>query len=275
MTATRIVGEFTVTAVSDGVLNSNHDVILGVDKADSARLTKIPYGQPLPLDVNCFVVRAGDKLILSDAGTGHTYGPTLGKLPANLRAAGFAPETIDVILLTHLHPDHSYGLVDEAGRAVFPNAQLVVHEVEAAFWLDRTPMPDDSERIQRNTRMQREVTAPYRDRIRRIKDSEVLPGITAAMAPGHTPGHTTWLLQSGGERLLMWGDIVHLAAVQIVHPDAALIFDVDPELAKASRQRVFEQVATQAIMVAGAHLPAPGFGRIVRDGEGFAYQATL
>jgi glyoxylase-like metal-dependent hydrolase (beta-lactamase superfamily II) len=274
MTATRIVGEFTVTAVSDGVLNSNHDVILGVDKADSARLTKIPYGQPLPLDVNCFVVRAGDKLILSDAGTGHTYGPTLGKLPANLRAAGFAPETIDVILLTHLHPDHSYGLVDEAGRAVFPNAQLVVHEVEAAFWLDREPKPDDSERIQRNTKMQREVTAPYRDRIRRITNGEVLPGITAVMRPGHTPGHTTWLLQSGGERLLMWGDIVHLAAVQIVHPSAALIFDVDAELAKASRRRVFEQVAAERIMVAGAHLPAPGFGRIVRDGDGFSYNTA-
>jgi glyoxylase-like metal-dependent hydrolase (beta-lactamase superfamily II) len=274
MTASRPVGEFTVTAVSDGVLNSNHDVILGVDKADSARLTGIPYGQPLPLDVNCFVVRAGDKLILSDAGTGHTYGPTLGKLPRNLRAAGIPPETIDIILLTHLHPDHSYGLVDEAGRAVFPNAQLIVHEAEAAFWLDREPRPDDSERIQRNTKMQREVTAPYRDRIRRITNGEVLPGITAVMRPGHTPGHTTWLLQSGGERLLMWGDIVHLAAVQIVHPSAALIFDVDAELAKASRRRVFEQVAAERIMVAGAHLPAPGFGRIVRDGDGFSYKTA-
>jgi glyoxylase-like metal-dependent hydrolase (beta-lactamase superfamily II) len=273
VTAGRTVGEFTVTAVSDGVLNSNHDVILGVDQADIARLTGIPYGQLLPLDVNCFVISHGNRVMLSDAGTGHTYGPTLGKLPANLRAAGFAPEAIDIILLTHLHPDHSFGLVDEAGRAVFSNAQLFVHEVEAAFWLDRKPMPDDSERIARNTRMQREVTAPYRDRIRRIKDGEVLPGITAAMAPGHTPGHTTWQLQSGGERLLMWGDIVHLAAVQIVHPDAALVFDVDPELAKASRHRVFDQVAEQGIMVAGAHLPAPGFGRIVRDGQGFAYRA--
>ena len=200
-----------MTAVSDGVLNSNHDVILGIDKAESARLTGIPYGQPLPLDVNCFLIRHRDRLMLSDAGSGHTMGPTLGKLPQNLRAIGVAPEAIDIILLTHLHPDHSLGLVDEAGRAVFPKAELIVHEVEAAFWLDRTPQPDDSERVTRNTKAQRVVTAPYRDRIRRISDGEVLPGITAMLRPGHTPGHTNWLIQSGDDRLLIWGDIVHLA----------------------------------------------------------------
>ena len=97
---------------------------------------------------------------------------------------------------------------------MFPKAELIVHEVEAAFWLDRALQPDDSERITRNSKAQRAVTAPYRDRIRRIKDGEVLPGITAMLRPGHTPGHTNWLIQSGGDRLLIWGDIVHLAAVQ-------------------------------------------------------------
>ena len=135
--STQTIGAFSVTAVSDGTLYSNHDVILGIERAESERLTGIPYGQPLPLDVNAFLVRHRGKLMLSDAGSGHTMGPTLGKLPQNLRAIGVTPEQIEIILLTHLHPDHSLGLVDEQGRAVFPNAQLFVHEVEAAFWLDR------------------------------------------------------------------------------------------------------------------------------------------
>jgi glyoxylase-like metal-dependent hydrolase (beta-lactamase superfamily II) len=268
---TRTVGDFTVTAVSDGVLNSNHDVILGLDKAESARLSGIPYGQPLPLDVNCFLIRYRDRLMLSDAGSGHTMGPMLGKLPQNLRAIGVAPEAIDIVMLTHLHPDHSLGLVDEAGRAVFPKAELIVHEIEAAFWLDRAPRPDDSERVTRNTKAQRIVTAPYRDRIRRISDGDVLPGISAMLRPGHTPGHTNWLIRSGGDRLLIWGDIVHLASVQMARPDATLVFDVDPALARATRQSVLDWAATERLCVAGAHLGFPGFGRVVRAGQGYAY----
>jgi glyoxylase-like metal-dependent hydrolase (beta-lactamase superfamily II) len=270
---TEQIGEFSVTAVSDGVLYSNHDVIL-MDKAESERLTGIPYGQPVPLDVNAFLIRHRGKLILSDAGSGHTMGPTLGKLPANLRAIGVAPETIDLIMLTHLHPDHSLGLVDEAGKAVFPKAELIVHEIEAAFWLDRVPQPTDSERVTRGTKAQRVVTAPYRDRIRRIKDGEVLPGITAMLRPGHTPGHTNFLLASGRERVLLWGDIVHLASVQMARPDATLVFDVEPEVAKASRARMLEFAATEGLLVAGAHLPAPGFGRVKRAAAGYSFESA-
>jgi glyoxylase-like metal-dependent hydrolase (beta-lactamase superfamily II) len=265
------VGDFTVTAVSDGVLNSNHDVILGVDRSESEKLTGIPHGQPVPLDVNAFLIRHDGKLILSDAGSGHPMQTTLGYLPNSLRAIGVAPETIDIIMLTHLHPDHSLGLVDEAGRAVFPNAQLIVHEVEAAFWLDRELQPTDSERVTRNTKAQRVVTAPYRGRIRRIKDGEVLPGISAMMRPGHTPGHTNFMVHSGGERLLLWGDIVHLAAVQMARPDATLVFDVEPHVARISRERVLDWAAAERLCVAGAHLPSPGFGRIARAGKGFRY----
>jgi glyoxylase-like metal-dependent hydrolase (beta-lactamase superfamily II) len=270
-----VVGEFTVTVVSDGVLNSNHDVILGIDKAETARLTGIPYGLPLPLDVNCFLIRHRDRLILSDAGSGHTMGPTLGKLPQNLRAIGVAPEAIDIIMLTHLHPDHSLGLIDEAGRDVFPNAELIVHTAEAVFWLDRAARPTDSERVTRNTKAQRTVTAPYRDRIHRIEDGEVLPGITAMLRPGHTPGHTNWLIQSGGKRMLVWGDIVHLASVQMARSDASLVFDVEPTLARTSRERVLEFSAAGGLLVAGAHLPFPGVGRVERAGQGFRFQAEI
>ena len=271
---TKQAGDFTVTAVSDGVLYSNHDVILGVDKDDSARLTGIPYGQPLPLDVNSFLIRHNGKLILSDAGSGHTMQPTLGKLPQNLRAIGADPASIDIIMLTHLHSDHSLGLVDEQGRAVFAKAELMVHEVEAAFWLDRALQDNDPERITRNSKAQRAVTAPYRDRIRRIKDGEVLPGITAMLRPGHTPGHTNWLIQSGGEKILIWGDIVHLAAVQLARPQARLIYDVDSDQAAATRQRVLEWAAKERLCVAGAHIGFPGFGTVKRTGDRFAIEAA-
>ena len=271
---TKQVGDFAVTAVSDGVLYSNHDVILGVDKDDSARLTGIPYGQPLPLDVNSFLIRHNGKLILSDAGSGHTMQPTLGKLPQNLRAIGADPASIDIIMLTHLHSDHSLGLVDEQGRAVFAKAELMVHEVEAAFWLDRALQDNDPERITKNSKAQRAVTAPYRDRIRRIKDGEVLPGITAMLRPGHTPGHTNWLIQSGGEKILIWGDIVHLAAVQLARPQARLIYDVDSDQAAATRQRVLEWAANERLCVAGAHIGFPGFGTVKRTGDRFAIEAA-
>jgi len=274
---TRTVGEFTVTAVSDGVLYSNHDVVLGIDKDDSARLTGVPYGQPLPLDVNSFLIRHNGKLILSDAGTGQGLQPVqqnLGKLPDNLRAIGVEPAAIDIVALTHLHSDHSMGLLDEAGRKVFPNAELMLHEVEAAFWLDRTLQPGDSERIVGNSKKQRALTAPYRDRIRRIKDGEVLPGVTAMMRPGHTPGHTNWLIQSGGERLLIWGDIVHLASVQLARPEARLIYDVDTDLAARTRAEVLDWAANERLTVAGAHLGFPGFGRVIRSGERFAIEAA-
>jgi glyoxylase-like metal-dependent hydrolase (beta-lactamase superfamily II) len=273
--STKQAGEFTVTAVSDGILNSNHDVILGVPKEESARLTGVPYGQPLPLDVNSFLIRHNGKLILSDAGTGQGLFPVqknLGKLPENLRAIGAPPEAIDVIMLTHLHSDHSMGLLDEAGRKVFSNAELIIHEVEAAFWLDREIQPGDPERVVNNSKKQRALTAPYRDRIRRIKDGEVLPGITAMMQPGHTPGHTTWLIQSGGERILIWGDIVHLAAVQLARPEARLIYDTDTDLAAATRAKLLDWAAREKLTVAGAHLGFPGFGRVIRNGDRFAIE---
>jgi glyoxylase-like metal-dependent hydrolase (beta-lactamase superfamily II) len=163
-------------------------------------------------------------------------------------------------------------VVDPAGRAVFANAELIVHEREAAFWLDRVERPDDSERIQRNTKAQRTVTAPYRDRMRRVADGEIMPGVTARLAPGHTPGHTNWLVRSGADRLLIWGDVVHLASVQMARPDATLVFDVDPQTARATRERVLGFAASEQLVVAGAHLPFPGFGRVTPAGTGFSYR---
>jgi glyoxylase-like metal-dependent hydrolase (beta-lactamase superfamily II) len=266
------IGDIEVTTLSDGVLTTSLDVVLGMAQEEKERLAGIKATDPLPISVNAFLLKRGNKYALIDTGSGNTMGPTLGKLPENLRAAGVAPEQIGTIFLTHLHPDHANGLVDDAGRPHYPNAELILHETEARFWLDRDPAGAPDERIRRNIVNNRVSTAPYRARMRTVPDGEAATGISAVLMPGHTPGHTGWLIQSGKEGLLVWGDLVHLAAVQVPRPDTGLIYDVDPQTACATRQRMFDRIAADKLKVAGAHMDFPGFGTIVRKGAGFAFE---
>ena len=267
------VGAMTVTSVSDGNLKTGLDVILGLSPDECSRLAGCAYDAAIWLPVNSFLLDMGGRKILIDAGSGANMQPTLGKLPENLRALGAPPESIETILLTHLHSDHANGLIDAAGKPNFPNAELIVHEQESRFWLERDARDGDSERVRRTLVVSKQVTAPYRDRIRTVPDGEALPGITAVLQPGHTPGHTCWLIQSGRDRLLIWGDIVHLPSVQVPRPDSSLVYDVDPVLAPKTRAEVFNWVARERLPVAGAHMPAPGFATITRQGAGYAYAA--
>jgi glyoxylase-like metal-dependent hydrolase (beta-lactamase superfamily II) len=265
------IGEIEVTAVSDGLLAAPLDVILGMDKAEVERMAG--RKDAINISVNAFLLKLNGKWALVDAGSGNAMGPTLGKLPDNLRALGVPPEQIETIFLTHLHPDHSNGLVDDAGRAVYPNAEIVLHETEAGFWLDREPSSGESERVRRNIAKAAVTTAHYRKHMRMVRDGEAMPGVSALALHGHTPGHTGWLIQSGNDGLLIWGDVVHLASIQIARPDTGLVYDVDPQAACATRKRMFDRVAADKLMVAGMHLDFPGFGTIVRKGAGFAFEA--
>ena len=266
------IGDITATTLSDGVLAAPLDVVLGVERAEIERLAGRKPGEPLPIAVNAFLLERAGKWALVDTGSGNSMGPTLGKLPENLRVLGVTPERIETIFLTHLHPDHSNGLVDDAVNAIYPNAEVVLHETEAAFWLDRDEASGATERIRRNIAKTKVTTAPYRERMRTVRDGEAVPGISALLLAGHTPGHTGWLIQSGKDSLLIWGDLVHLAAIQIARPDTGLVYDVDPQAACATRRRMFDRVAADKLVVAGAHLDFPGFGTIVRKGSGFAFE---
>jgi glyoxylase-like metal-dependent hydrolase (beta-lactamase superfamily II) len=268
----RQIGDITVTALSDGVLAAPLDVVLGVERTEIERLAGRKPGELLPIAVNAFLLERAGRWALVDTGSGNSMGPTLGKLPQNLRALGVAPERIETIFLTHLHPDHSNGLVDDAGNAIYPNAQVILHETEAAFWLDRDEASGATERIRRNIAKTAITMAPYRERMRTVRDGEAVPGISALLLAGHTPGHNGWLVQSGKDGLLIWGDLVHLAAIQIARPDTGLVYDVDPQAACATRRRMFDRVAADKLAVAGAHLDLPGFGTIVRKGAGFAFE---
>ncbi len=202
--------------------------------------------------------------------------PTLGKLPDNLRAAGIAPSAVTHIVITHLHPDHANGLVDDAGNPHYPNAEIVVHEIEAEFWL-RPDVANDEARVKGNRARTRINLKPYLDRMRRVRDGEEFAGFVPMVAPGHTPGHTCWILSPGGSSagFMALGDVVHLSAIQISHPDTALTYDLDKDQAIKSRKRILDMAASERFAIAGAHVNAPGFGYVVRKGASFAFEPAV
>jgi glyoxylase-like metal-dependent hydrolase (beta-lactamase superfamily II) len=158
-----------------------------------------------------------------------------------------------------------------SGRLLFPNAELVMHENELPHWFDDGAMAKADERAKKLFfQAGREQVAPYKNRTRLFKQGEVFPGVTAVPSHGHTPGHTAYLVASGNDQLMIWGDTVHVPEVQTAHPDAGMGFDTDLAMAAASRKRMFDRVSADRILVAGMHLHFPAFARLSRRGEGFA-----
>jgi glyoxylase-like metal-dependent hydrolase (beta-lactamase superfamily II) len=271
----RRVGDITITSVSDGYLDGSMAVIQNIPAEDAARLLRAAF-RPVPrrTAVNTFLIRAGGRTALVDTGCGPGMQASGGKLFQNLAAAGVAPAEIDTVLLTHMHPDHSNGLADAAGQALFPNAELVLHAAELAFWNDDGAMAKaDAVSRQRNFQACRDQSAPYQARTRTFTGGEVFPGVTAMPFPGHTPGHTGYLVASGTESLLIWGDIIHVPEVQVPHPEATMLFDIDQTQAAATRRRVFDMVATDGLAVAGMHMHFPGLLHLARHGDGYTLLA--
>jgi glyoxylase-like metal-dependent hydrolase (beta-lactamase superfamily II) len=271
----RRIGDIVVTAVSDGVLTIPDRVMTrNLAPEELAQALKGAFRDGLFFSVNAFVVHSRGRVALIDTGCGGYLGPNVGHLIANLNLAGVSPEEIEVVLLTHMHPDHSAGLADrETGRRCYPNAQLVVHENEPKHWFDDAKMSGVSD-LYKTMHFQwaREQTKPYLDRMRTIKyGDEVFPGVTAIDAHGHTPGHTAYLIASGGERLLIWGDTVHIPEVQFARPEITMVPDTDPDTAVVARRRLFDTVARERMLVSGMHLHFPGFGHVAREGDGFRF----
>jgi glyoxylase-like metal-dependent hydrolase (beta-lactamase superfamily II) len=269
----RRVGDIAVTAVSDGVLVRNHEMMNNVPEAEARKHLDAAFRTAFALSVNAFLIWAGDRLALVETGSGDYLGPEAGHLLRNLATAGVDTADIDTILLTHMHPDHSAGLTDmTTGKPNFANAELVVHENEPRHWFDDAAMARGTERERKLMFQQaREQCAPYATRMRTFKEGEVFPGVTAIPCPGHTPGHTAFLIESAGECLLIWGDTVHMPEVQVPRPEVTMVVDVDPAGAEASRRRIFDMAASERLLVTGMHLHFPGFGHVARDAAGYRF----
>ena len=271
----RKIGDIVVTALSDGYVDGNLDLLKNVD-VDRARAILVGAFRPVRrVSINTFLVHTKEGAVLIDTGTGGSLGPTNGWLVRNLGAAGVKAKDIGAVLLTHMHPDHSAGLTDtETGRAVFPDAELVMHEAEPRYWLDDAEMaraPND--RARSMFEHSRAQIAPYKARMRLFNGGEVFSGIVAMPIPGHTPGHTGYLISSEGQQLLIWGDVVHVPEIQVALPDTGTNFDVDYEQATRSRKKVLDQVASDRLLVAGMHLHYPGFHHLARQGDGYVLHA--
>lgn len=232
----------------------------------------------VPTSVNGYLVNLGDRLALIDTGAAGGMGEGLGRLSANLAAAGVDPADVDDVLMTHLHPDHANGLLTVDGQAAFPNATLHVAKAEAGFWRDDGMMSRAPAEARPFFVAARDAIAPY-DRAGRLNilagPGQVLPGVDAIAAPGHTPGHTLFMLSSGSDQLLVWGDIVHIAAIQFPRPDSTVAFDTDQARAAQSRVKVMDQVAADRTLVAGMHLGFPGIGHVAQASEGYAFVPVM
>jgi glyoxylase-like metal-dependent hydrolase (beta-lactamase superfamily II) len=267
----RKIGDIVVTAVSDGYLGGSLDVMRNVDLEAAHRILKEAFRPARRTSVNAFLIHSKGRLAIVDTGSGNYLLPTAGILQQNLAGAGIDPKAIDSVLLTHMHPDHSAGLTDMSnGQTLFPNAELVMHENEPAHWFDDGAMAKADERAQKlYFQAGREQVAPYKNRTRLFSQGEVFPGVTAVPSLGHTPGHTAYLIASGKDQLMIWGDTVHVPEVQTAFPQAGMAFDTDLAAAAASRRRMFDRASADGVLIAGMHLHFPSFSRLARRGDAY------
>ena len=272
------IGDATVTTLNDGFNQAGVEVIQGLPQDEAVRIQRAAFRSDQPkITVNLFLIESEHHApILVDTGMGFIGGETSGRLLLALQKAGVAPEEIRTILLTHLHPDHSAGLTDGRGRAIFPNAQLIMHEKELEFWTNNDNFKGSSDEEKSYVALIQASIAPYESRIRLFKgEEEVAHGLRSVPLIGHTPGHSGYRLESEGKAVLIWGDIVQFPEIQSLRPDTGLAFDVDSERARKTRKYIMNKAADERLLVAGMHIDFPAFAFVQRFEEGFRLVPAL
>jgi glyoxylase-like metal-dependent hydrolase (beta-lactamase superfamily II) len=272
-----MLGRFEVTVLHDGNLDLEPEKLLTRTSPQQVReALQSAFESPVvPTSVNAFLVNTGEKLVLIDAGTGPSavLGPSVGHLLRNLAASGYRPDQVDEVYLTHLHPDHVGGLAASAAAA-FPNAVVRADRRESDYWLSEEEARVAPSEHRPFFAFAAASLKPYIDaqRFRPFEgDTELVRGIRAISAAGHTRGHTTYQVESEGQRMLVWGDVMHVAAVQFAQPQVTIAFDTDSTAAATARQAVFERAASTRCLVAAAHLPFPGLGHLRRGRVGYEF----
>jgi glyoxylase-like metal-dependent hydrolase (beta-lactamase superfamily II) len=271
-----MLGSFEITALSDGTVDLPVDKLLTrtTPAKVGAALARAYLSSPVETSVNGYLVNTGTKLVLIDAGAAGLFGPTLGKLVVNLKASGYEPGQVDEIYITHMHADHVGGLTTADGKAVFPNAVVRADAKEGAFWLDQATMDKAPEAMKDFFKGAMASMKPYVDsgRFKPFEgEVELVPGIRSLPTHGHTPGHAAYVLESGGKKMVMWGDLMHVAAVQFPDPAVTIQFDVDSKAAAPQRRKAYADAAKRGYYVAVAHVSFPGIGQLRADGKGYRW----
>ncbi|MGQ3002842.1 MAG: MBL fold metallo-hydrolase [Hydrogenophaga sp.] len=270
-----MLGDFEITALSDGTVDLPVDKLLTNTQPGkvTTALNQSFLKAPVETSVNAYLINTGNQLVLVDTGAAGLFGPTLGKLIGNLKAAGYQPDQVDAVIVTHMHPDHVGGLLAGDQRA-FPNATVHADQHDADFWLSQAQMekaPADAKGFFQgamaalNPYISAGKFKPFNG------DTELVPGIKAQASRGHTPGHSTYVVESKGEKLVLWGDLMHVAAVQFANPAVTIAFDTDSKAAAAQRQKAYADAAKNGYWVAASHLSFPGIGHLRREGKGYRF----
>jgi glyoxylase-like metal-dependent hydrolase (beta-lactamase superfamily II) len=274
------VGDLEVMALYDGTGVFDPRWLNGT-KATMDGVVKALHEDPHMLDVadTGFLVSTGKQLILVDVGAGTWWGgAAFGRLVGSLRSAGYTPEEINVVLVTHLHPDHVGGLTTQDGKRVFPNADVYVAKTESDFWLSpeiAAKAPKDAQPFFQSAQA---IAAPYikAGKWHTFSGTEtIVDSMQLVPLPGHTPGHTGYEFSSKGQKILFWGDIIHALRVQLQHPEVTAIFDIDPTAAAAARNQLLPKLAREDVLIAGPHMNFPALGRLHQDGSGYSWAPVV
>lgn len=269
-----MLGDIEITALSDGTVDLPVTQLLQTKPAKvDAALAKSFLKNPLETSVNAYVINTGSKLVMIDAGAGSLFGPTLGKLQANLKAAGYQPEQVDEIYITHMHGDHIGGVTADTATA-FPNAVVRLDKKDADYWMSQANLdaaPADKKGFFQGAMA---MMKPYiaANRFKPFSGStELVPGVKASSSYGHTPGHTTYVVESKGQKLVLIGDLIHVGAVQFDDPTITITFDTDNKAAKAQRLAAFAAAAKEGTLVGASHLQFPGLGHLRAEGKAYRW----
>ena len=272
-----MVGDFEVTALSDGTVKLPMLKLLTNTKPATvaAALKKGFLKEMVETSVNAYLINTGNKLVLVDTGAAGLFGPTLGNMLSNLKAAGYQPEQVDEIYTTHMHPDHVGGLM-AAGTMAFPNAVLRIDKADTDFWLSDANLKAAPDGVKGFFQGAMASVNPYvaAGKVKTFEgNTELVPGISAKSAYGHTPGHTVFMVQSQGETLELWGDLMHVAAVQFENPGVTIQFDTNSKEAAKQRKLAYADAAKNGYLVGLAHVAFPGLGhlRAAPGGKGYVW----
>ena len=271
------VGSFECTSINDGARSfpMPDTFVKNVPKEQAlaaAEAAHMPKGM-VTVPFNPQLINTGSKLVLIDCGTGEaTFTATkgaIGRTLTNLAAAGIDPKSIDIVLMSHLHPDHTNGIRAADGSMAFPNAEIMVPAKDWEFWMSE----DNRAKAQSNQMMKdyfanvQKVYAGIEGKVTKYDwDKEVAPGITSVATPGHTPGHTSFVVASGSSKILIQSDVTNIPELFLRNPDWHVAYDVDPQQAQETRHKFYDMAAAEKALVVGFHFTFPSQGYVEKDG---------